>query len=144
MSTNLETLSQRKRRKQSVGSKNFFAAFVTFCSENSLCLLVSIRGYINCVMITLPYSLIIEATEDPLGVRHFLPAIAQHSTLNSVKERGSHGALRSQPSVLAALIQGLFSPQAIAFSVQFTLRCRRARALFARTRLCPRKLLSPT
>src|SRR6266481_7462438 len=36
---------KRKRRKQSVGSKNFFAAFVTFCSKNSLCLLVSIRGY---------------------------------------------------------------------------------------------------
>jgi hypothetical protein len=33
MNTNLETLSQRKRRKQSVGSKNLFAAFVNFCSK---------------------------------------------------------------------------------------------------------------
>jgi hypothetical protein len=50
------------------------------------------------------------------------------------------------PSVLAlaALIQGFFSPQAIAFSVQFTLRCRCTGALLARTRLWPRKLLSPT
>src|SRR6267143_6946771 len=77
------------------------------------------------------------------------------STLNSVKERGSNGALRPQLSarsslvtchfyvILAALIEGFFSSQAIAFSVEFTLRCRRTRALLARTRLCPRKPLSP-
>ncbi len=64
---------------------------------------------------------------------------AQHS-----KERGSHGALRSQPAVLAALIESLFGAQVIAFSAQFTLRCRCAGALLARTRVCPRKLLSPT
>ncbi len=58
-------------------------------------------------------------------------------------------AAGAQPStnrlmILATLIQGFFSSKAIAFSAQFTLRCRCTGALLARTRLCPRKLLSPT
>src|SRR5881409_1871548 len=75
------------------------------------------------------------------------------STLNSVKERGSNGALRPQLSarsslvtchfyvILAALIESLFGAQVISFSAQFAPWCRRARALFTGTRLCPRKLL---
>ena len=47
-------------------------------------------------------------------------------------------------TILAALIQGFFSSKAIAFSAQFTLRCRCTGALLAWTRLCPCKLLSPT
>ncbi len=55
----------------------------------------------------------------------------QHSTLNRLM-------------ILAALIESLFGAQVIAFSAQFALRCRCTGALLARTRLCPRKLLSPT
>ena len=73
VNTNLENSFTKGNEENKVSVlRTSFAAFVTFCSENSLCLLVSIRGYINCVLITLPYSLIIEATEEPLGVRHFL------------------------------------------------------------------------
>ena len=45
---------------------------------------------------------------------------------------------------LAALIESFFSAEIIAFPAEFALRCRRAGALFARTRRCPRKLLSLT
>jgi hypothetical protein len=44
----------------------------------------------------------------------------------------------------AALIQGFFSPQAIAFPIQFTLRSRCAGTLLVRPRFRPRKPLSPT
>src|SRR5206468_6013460 len=58
-------------------------------------------------------------------------------------KKTTHTAVATE-TVLAALIQCFFSSQAIAFSVQFTPRCRCARTLFAGARLCPRKPLSPT
>src|ERR1043166_7942841 len=59
--------------------------------------------------------------------------------------RPRSAALRGHSSLrLSSLIQGFFGPQVIAFSAQFTLRCRCAGALFARPRLGPRKLLPLT